>query len=115
MTLQDLLAAAGYQVFVAARVGDALDIARREHIDCAVLDINLHGEQVYPVCEWLRAHDVAFVFTSAYEGRCIPKTFRNRPMVQKPYLAENIMRAVASLLGREDTALATAGTSRTSS
>lgn len=47
MMLEDVLSDAGYQVVRAARLKDAMKIARDEHIDAAILDVNLHGETVY--------------------------------------------------------------------
>lgn len=45
--------AAGYQVVRAARLKHAMNIAGREHIDAAILDVNLHGEAVYPLASQL--------------------------------------------------------------
>lgn len=40
-----ILIAAGYQVVRAARLKHAMNIAGREHIDAAILDVNLHGKR----------------------------------------------------------------------
>jgi len=94
MTLSDLLTEAGYRVFTAARLRDALGVAEREHIDCAILDINLHGEQVYPLCERLRQRGVPFVFTSAYGVEGLAERYRDSPMVGKPYTCDEVVEAI---------------------
>ena len=95
MTLDDLLTEAGYRVFTAARLDDALGVADRERIDCAILDINLHGEQVYPLCERLEARGVPFFFASAYGSEGIAERYRGVPMVNKPYTCDEVVRAIS--------------------
>jgi DNA-binding response OmpR family regulator len=43
-----------------------MTIARRGHIDAAILDVNLHGEPVYPLASQLHEAGVHFMFVSAY-------------------------------------------------
>lgn len=58
MMLEDVLSDAGYDVVRAGRLKDAMNIARREHIDAAILDVNLHGEPVYPLAAQLHESGV---------------------------------------------------------
>ena len=94
MTLSDLLTEAGYRVLTAARLGDAIGVAERERIDCAILDINLHGEQVYPLCDRLRESGVPFFFTSAYGAEGLADEYRDVPMVPKPYTCDEVVEAI---------------------
>lgn len=98
MILKDLLTEAGYRVLSAARLDDALQLARSESIDGAILDINLHGETVYPLAEHLEENGVPFLFASAYSRNSLPVAFRERPIVQKPYTAQLMMAAVKTML-----------------
>ena len=50
----------------------------------AVLDINLHGEMVFPLAEELQHRRIPFVFATAYERKVIPTAWRDVPLVQKP-------------------------------
>jgi two-component SAPR family response regulator len=50
----------------------------------AILDINLHGEMVFPLAEDLQRRNIPFVFASAYERKVIPAEWRDVPLVQKP-------------------------------
>lgn len=100
MALEDLLTDAGYHVLGAARLSDALDIADHEHVDVALLDINLQGESVYPLANRLRESGVPFAFASAYSKDTIPQDFRDCELVRKPYTSERIIEAVESMVER---------------
>lgn len=69
-----------------ALVGD------EEAIDGAILDINLGGENVFPVAAALKARRIPFVFWSAYESWSLPSEFRDRPRLAKPSSAEEALR-----------------------
>lgn len=76
-------------------VEDALAlIAESEHIDGAVLDINLRGETVYPVVDALRARDVPHVFMTGYDQGSIHPAYANVPCMQKPVAADHLMQAL---------------------
>lgn len=97
LVLADLLEDAGYDVVPVGRLQDAERLAH-DGFDVAILDINLGGELVYPVAHRLRERGVPFVFASAYGVARVPEEFRDAPVLQKPYAAEAITRAVAGLL-----------------
>lgn len=99
MLLNELLTDAGYRVMHAARLDAAFRIADEHPIEGALLDINVDGELVYPLADRLRAQGVPFMFVSAYPPVSIPATFRDQPLVQKPYTIGDILDAVATLLG----------------
>jgi len=98
MALEDLLTDAGYRVLGAARLSDALEIADHEHVDAALLDINLHGEAVYPLAAYLRENGVPFAFATAYSRDTIPEDFHDCVLVRKPYTSERIIEAVESMV-----------------
>ncbi len=54
MMLEDRLRASGYRVLKAARLAKCLELADSQLIDLAILDINLAGEQSFPVAVVLR-------------------------------------------------------------
>lgn len=53
-------------------------------IEAAILDINLHGEMVYPFVDGLLARNIAAVFVSGYSLADIPQRYRALPFFQKP-------------------------------
>lgn len=68
----------------AASVGEARGLLANAIPDAAVLDVNLGGELVYPLAEWLREHRVPFVFCSGYEQLDSHSAYDQWPRVRKP-------------------------------
>ena len=85
--LAQLLEEAGADVIgPVGTVADALNLiaSNRNRIDGALLDINLHGERVYPVADALSEAGVGFVFLSGYDAMLLPKTYERVPRCEKP-------------------------------
>ena len=74
-------------------------IAHSGALDCAVLDINLQGEMVYPVAEALRERGVPFVFSTGYAKGSIAKEYEHVPRWEKPYDAATLVLALPALVG----------------
>lgn len=68
----------------AATVSEARRLLADTLPDVAVLDVNLRGELVYPLAEWLRAQRVPFVFCSGYEHLETHSAYDQWPRVRKP-------------------------------
>jgi CheY-like chemotaxis protein len=66
------------------KLDDALEAARRDDFDLAILDINLSGTMVYPLADTLRDRGVPFVFLSGYSGSNLPERFRAVTRLNKP-------------------------------
>lgn len=98
MMLEDMLTDGGYRVLRAARMEDAFKLIGEEHIDAAVLDVNLHGEPVYPLAAALHERGVPFLFASAYGRPGIPGEYQQYPVLQKPYPAGAVIPAVEQLM-----------------
>ena len=81
-----------------ARLDDALAAAKGEKFDCAVLDMNLNGEIVYPLADLLRAQQVPFLFLTGYSPDGIEPRFADIPVLQKPVAQETLEAALAALL-----------------
>jgi len=99
MMLEDLLVDGGYRVLRAARVADAVRLIESgQRIDAAVLDVNLNGEQVYPVAERLRERGVPLLFASAYGAPGLAEEYREFPVLPKPYPATAVVPAIERLV-----------------
>ncbi|MBV9550907.1 MAG: response regulator [Alphaproteobacteria bacterium] len=97
--MHELLSSIGYRpTQPMTRLGDALAAARREKFDCAVLDMNLNGEAVYPLAELLRAQQVPFVFLTGYSPDGVETRFCDVPVLQKPVMQETLEGTLESLL-----------------
>jgi CheY-like chemotaxis protein len=57
-------------------VANALELLHEGKIDCAVLDVNLDGEPVYPVARALETRRIPFVFVTAHSGESSIRSFR---------------------------------------
>jgi PAS domain S-box-containing protein len=66
------------------RLAPATAAARDDDIDAAILDVNLAGENVYPVAEILESRGVPFVFVTGYGIESIDRRFAHVPVIQKP-------------------------------
>jgi CheY-like chemotaxis protein len=79
----------------------ALDLVTKqgEHLDGAVLDINLRGDRAYPVADALMARGVAFVLATGYDASAIPPAYAGAPRCEKPVdtalLARLLLRQIA--------------------
>jgi CheY-like chemotaxis protein len=73
------------------RLDRALEIAQREALDVAILDVNINGKEVYPVAEALAARDIPFVFVSGYGRQGLRAPYGDRPTLQKPFRVDDLV------------------------
>jgi len=84
----------------AAVIGPAPDVEHgrtlmdRQPLDCAVLDVNLHGEHVFALAGELRARGVPSIFATGYDASFLPNAFRDAIYLQKPIDIAALIRAV---------------------
>ena len=99
MLLEDMLADLGYDIAAAVgSIAEAGEHATKGDISAAILDVNLDGQQVYPVADILAKRGVPFVFVTGYGEGSLPEPYRTRPTLQKPFQAEQLKRALEGLL-----------------
>ncbi|MCW6534054.1 response regulator [Sphingomonas lycopersici] len=80
-------------------VRDALElIAGEKAIDFAVLDVNLHGDMVFPVADALVARSVPFVFAIGYDEWSLPERFFTVPRLEKPFRPERLSSKLEPLI-----------------
>ena len=99
MLLEDMISDLGGTVVgSASRVSRALEMVQDPGcgIDLAVLDVNLGGEEVFPVASALAERSVPFAFSTGYGNAGLPDAWRSRPTLQKPFTQEQ----VTTVLGR---------------
>jgi DNA-binding response OmpR family regulator len=84
--IQDLLQELGCaDIWVAPNVKAALEVLADGTPDLALLDVNLAGEQCFPVAEALAKASVPFLFTTGYGRVGLPAVWDKTPVLQKPY------------------------------
>lgn len=80
------------------RVSEALDLAgRTTPLDAAVLDVNLHGETVFPVADVLAERGIPYVFATGQDRESIPERHRVALRLSKPIALDDLMRHLAQL------------------
>ena len=83
------------------RLERALELARSEALDGALLDVNVKGGFVYPVAAELRTRAVPVVFSTGYAPEALPAAFRDLPFLRKPFGAGQLeAAALAAFAGR---------------
>ncbi|WBH15344.1 response regulator [Sphingomonas radiodurans] len=83
-------------------VGDlasGLDLAHREALDAAILDVNLEGTLSYRLADYLEQQHVPHAFVTGYDGWSMPEVYRDRPRITKPFTDASVLAAVAALCG----------------
>jgi DNA-binding response OmpR family regulator len=83
----------------AATVTKALKVIRDEGpIDCAVLDVNLCGEVVYPISAVLGQRKIPFLFATGYGSTQIPAEFANILRLEKPFEPAALLTALETII-----------------
>ena len=99
MLLEDMLDELGYGVAAAVgTISEARQHATNGDFNAAILDVNLDGEEIYPVADILAKRGLPFVFVTGYGERSLPDAYRGRPALQKPFQAEQLKSTLAGLL-----------------
>ncbi|MBC7739476.1 MAG: response regulator [Candidatus Saccharibacteria bacterium] len=102
MMLQDILEDAGCTVICARHLEQALDLARDQALDGAVLDENLHGKQSYPVADMLAGRGIPFIFATGYSQSNLEKLYPGRRILIKPYWAAEVIEALSAVISTSD-------------
>lgn len=71
-------------------------------LEGAVLDVNLGGENVYPIAEVLAARGIPFIFATGYGIAGIAAAFSHVPALAKPYSPPALERLLTVALHRDD-------------
>ena len=100
LTLEDMLDELGFAlVGTVSQVGEALEMAGREQVDCALLDVNLGSEKIDPVADLLAQRGCPFIFTTGYGRSGIPGAHAERPVLQKPFRMDDLSSVLNTTLG----------------
>ncbi len=99
MLAEDILEQAGYKVTLAMRLDEGIRLASSADLDLAILDVNLGGDESYPIATILEHRRVPFLFASGYAQEGLARQFRNYRIVDKPYEPEALLRAAAQTMG----------------
>ena len=91
LLLEDMLVELGCSIAaVASNLDEAKQAAQTAEIDLAILDVNIDGQQVFPVADILRGRKLPFIFITGYGARGLPENYRDTPTLQKPFQMEDL-------------------------
>src|ERR1700758_4716288 len=98
MLVEDMLSELGCAVVGPAHaLDDALALALAETgLDAALLDVNLGGQPVFAVADALREKGVPAIFSTGYGDASLRPTDRGAPVLQKPFRAGDLARALTA-------------------
>ena len=95
MNIEDMLLDLGHEVAgLASRLEPALSLAQEAEFDLAMLDVNLAGQSSFPVAKILAGRGIPFLFATGYGAKGIAEPYRAYPVLQKPFRAQDLERAL---------------------
>jgi CheY-like chemotaxis protein len=98
MLIEDMLTDLGCIVVgPAARLDEALELAKTSELDCAVLDVNLGGQPIFPLADLLREQGRPFAFATGYGDAGVREADRGAPVLQKPFREGDLARVLGAL------------------
>jgi CheY-like chemotaxis protein len=98
MLIEDMLGDLGCIVVgPASRLDEAMELARAGNIDCAVLDVNLGGQPIFPLADLLREHGWPFAFATGYGDAGLRDVDKGSPVLQKPFREGDLARVLGEL------------------
>ncbi len=101
MLLEGMAESFGCQVVAtASNLSNALLLATTGAFDAALLDINLAGQQVYPIAQVLKDRGISFVFSTGYGAIGLDSDWTNYIVLQKPYLDVDLEKALMTVVSR---------------
>ena len=99
MMIEDMLEDLGHQVIATSgRMADASKLVSNASADLAILDVNLNGEETYPLADSLAAREIPFIFATGYGSSGLPEQYRDRPALQKPFQLDALGKTIEAAL-----------------
>ena len=103
MLIEDMLTDLGCSVVgPASRLDEAmaLALAKSGELDCAVLDVNLGGQPIFPLADLLRERGKPFAFATGYGDAGVRDIDKGTPVLQKPFREGDLARVLGELRAR---------------
>lgn len=95
MMMEDILCDLGWEVPAnVSSISAALHALHDEEFDLALLDVNIAGEDVFPVADILSDRNVPVVFTTGYGARGIREDLRHHLVLEKPFTLDQLTRTM---------------------
>jgi CheY-like chemotaxis protein len=96
MMLEDFLDSLGHEVAgTCDNVADALQRVEQGGFDVAIIDVNLNGQQVWPVADRLAEKGIPYVLATGGHIEPPPAAHEAVPVLSKPYTLDAIEPVLA--------------------
>lgn len=80
----------------------ALRAISEQHIDAAVVDVNLGDSFSFSVADALTWAKVPFLWLTGYSPDVLPDRYRGHTLIDKPYTPASLIGALENVLARSD-------------
>lgn len=80
-------------------VEDGLRRAEKIEANVALLDVNIDGEDVFPIAERLTKRGIPIVFATGYGDDGLPDAWQGHIVISKPFLIDDLAAALNAALG----------------
>jgi DNA-binding response OmpR family regulator len=99
MMIEDMLADLGCaDIVAAATIEQGMLRIEGDRFDAAMLDINLNGDESYPLAEALDARATPFMFCTGTSLRDMRGEYRGRAFLRKPFRTNHLRLRMQALL-----------------
>ncbi len=75
----------------------AADVIAEGGFDCAVIDLNLHGESGVALADQLLAAGASFAIATGYGSAAVPDRLKHVPRIEKPFDPAAIVASLGAL------------------
>ena len=100
LTLETMCEDLGWQIVgPASRLDQAMEMARTETFDAALLDVNLNGEMSWGVADVLKDRGIPFAFATGYDQTdMLPARLAGSTIVAKPYRLDDVEQRLRQMM-----------------
>ena len=99
MAIEDILGDLGCtSITVAGNFDKALNLVKTGSFDLATLDVNLNGQQSYPIATALSERGVPFAFTTGYGEQSVAESQHDCMVLNKPYTRAQFVAVITALV-----------------
>ena len=97
--IEEMLIDLGHEVAgLAMGLPQALEMAKDQRIDLALLDVHLEGGASYPIADLLESRGVPVIFASGSGGLGLEAAYRDRVTLTKPFFLKDLEDAIEQAL-----------------
>lgn len=95
MLVEEMLHDLGHEVAaLSTHFDEALALAGSAAYDFAILDINLNGQQSFPVADVVRRRGMPLLFATGYGAKALVPPYLDAAILQKPFSLQDLQRAL---------------------